>query len=267
MSTNSNTTLTVLISIILATSAFLAVAISQPVPQIKVSEEQAISILREYDNTDNRIVNGTIRTLSANLEYISLNWTTYLSNTGDEPHSRIYISDTPVGEYKPYWFIHIESVWDYGWSGGSGSYIVDAQSGEIVLSLERVGGGISVIGPDYLIFLQPEAWDYNNPVEAKLGAFTPITLTLTAEPDYHASLPVSMKIANVPLGYCVGPSNSSAVLKTGGYVSFILEVFTPVAYPADFLPPPADPHPHFDVGISFLGHSYSYPVYIIPSNK
>jgi hypothetical protein len=267
MSSDSTTAITVLISILLATSAFLAVAVSQPIPVIKINQQQAIDILKESDKTDHQILNGTVWSFSTNLEYVSLNWTSFLNNSGGQHHSRIYVSDTPKGEFKPYWFISYETSWNYGWNDGTGSYVVDAQSGEVMLSLESVGGGVSVKGPDYLISFQPVVWNSSNPVEVKLGEFTPITLTLTAEPYYDASLPVSIKVNNVPLDFSVGTNNSTAILTTGGSVSFILNVFTPVTYTADFSPPPKDPHPHFDVEVNFLGQTDSYPVYIVPLNQ
>lgn len=250
----------------IAASAFIAVSTSQPLPIIKVTEEKAIEILKGSGKTDLNIINNN-SPKSSDLQYYSLNWTDYL-NVGSDHHSRIYVSNIPVGEMRPYWFINYESSWNGGWSSGTGKYIVDAQTGELMLSLESVGGGISVIGPDYWVFLKPEAWDSNTPLMAKMGEFIPVTLTVTAQPGYDASFPVSMKVTNVSLGFSVDPNATSAILKNSGSVSFILEVFTPVTYPADFLPPQTGSKvPHFDVEISFLGTTTTYTIYVVQSNQ
>lgn len=270
MSSGSTTTITVLISVLLATSAFLVVATSQPTPQTLVTAEQAINILKESGKTNPMIINESSPE-SSELEYVSLNWTNYLRGIGSETtHSRIYVSMTPVGEIKPYWFI----------SYGLGRYVVDAQTGELMLSLERVGGDITLIGPEYKVSTQPNVYLWrpgmfpltpvnftDHALAVKMGEYTPVILTITAEPYYNASLPVSIKVNNVPLDFYAGPNNATAILKTGGSVSFIVSVFTPVSYTTDFLPPPPDPHPHFNVEISFLGQTDSYPVYIVASNK
>ena len=264
---SSKTTITALISVILATSAFILVATNQQAFGAKINEEQAINILKSSNKTNHRILNGTVTTLTTDLQYVALNWTSYLNNTGAEPHSQIYVPATPVGESRPYWFIHIESSWYYGWSSGSGTYIVDAQSGDVMLSLESICGGVSAVGPDYLISFNPPAYDPGPPLSVKPGVLTPITLTLTAPSYYNASLPVSIRVTDVPLGYSIGPKNATAILTTGGSVSFALLVFQPVPHPADFLPPPTDPYPHFNVEISFLSHTDSHPIYIVSSNR
>jgi len=273
MSNKSTTTITVLISVLLATSAFLVVVTSQPKPQVLLTAEQAITILKESGKTSNMITGGAPSSIQ--LEYISINWQNYLSRI--DYHFRLYVSTTPVGEIKPYWIIDyddttIESLGAQVYR----RYVVDALTGEVMLSLEGGGGAVlSLItgralspgGNDYTFSLQPEAWNQSSPLRMRIGENTSITVTLTAESGYDASLPISVRVTDVPLGYSVNPNYLSQVLKTGGSVSFTLTVFTPVPYPPDFWPPPTDPHPHFNIEVSFHGQTDSYPVYIVPSNR
>ncbi len=275
MSLNSPTTMTVIISIILATTAFLAMAITQPMPQTQVTVEQAINILRESGKTDH-FITDQISPQNIRLEYISINWQDYLWNTGY--HTRLYVSTTHVGEVKPYWVADYDDTSTVNLGGAPiyGRYVVDAQTGEVMLSLESGGGVVvSLLNGgghvsnilDFSLSLQPDALNQTSPLKVKMDENTSIRLTLTAELGYDASLPVSIKVLDVPLGFSVEPNKVSVILETGGAVSFTLTVFTPVSYLADFLPSPIDPHPHFDVQTSFLGQTDSYPVYIIPSNK
>lgn len=130
MSSRSTTTITLLISIILATSAFIAVATAQPITPIKVNAEQVINILKESGETNRRIVSGS-SPANIKLEYIALNWANYLKNTDSERHSQIYVSATPVGDVKPYWLLEYETDLAPlpGMYRGSGRYVIDAQTG------------------------------------------------------------------------------------------------------------------------------------------
>ena len=63
------TKLAALISIILATSAFLVVATTQPASYVKIPEDQALSIILSNPRVYNRIVNGTSQ--STELKYVT----------------------------------------------------------------------------------------------------------------------------------------------------------------------------------------------------
>jgi hypothetical protein len=278
MPKTSTITLTVLISIILATTAFLTVAKTQsasqtqPAQSINVTEAQAIEILKESDKTDPRIINGipggSASPASADLEYISLNWTNYLKTVNSDPltmHDRIYVSPRPVGEVRPYWLIDYETSLGFNY-GGSGRYVVDAQTGELMLSLESTGGGVTAAGPDYLMSLHPNAWDPSTPIRVKPGESTSVVLRVIARPYYNASLPVSLNVTSVPMGFNVTANTTSTILKTGGSASFLLKIYAPISYPADFLSPQnASQIPHFDMEIGFLGTNQLNYIYVEPT--
>jgi hypothetical protein len=186
-----------------------------------------------------------------------------------------------MGEIKPYWFIRYETSWNYGWSSGSGWYIVDAQTGELMLSLESVGGGITVFGPDYGMEVKPDIYLWwpdsldmpgnftDHALEAKIGEFTSVVLKLNAAPYYDASLPVSLKVTNVPIGFSVSQNTTSAILRTGGSLSYLLQMFTPVTYAVASVSSPqlSSQVPHIDVEISFIGNPWSYSIFVVQINK
>ena len=276
MPSSSTTVITVLISIILATSAFVVVTMSQHTQPIKITLEQAISILKEGNKTDRRIVYGS-SPVKADLEYITIDWANYLRNTGSEHHERIYVSETPVGEVKPYWVFDFETSFGFNY-GGSGRYVVDAETGEVMLSLESTGGGVVTVGPDYLMSIQPSIylWDpstFSSPenftdhaLKVKLGEFTPIVLKFLPQSYYNASLPVSMKIVGVSKGFSASQNATSAILRTGGSASLLLEVFTPVTYAVDSVSPPQlmSQVPHIDIEVSFIDTTTSFSFFVVP---
>jgi len=102
-----------------------------------------------------------------------------------------------------------------------------------------------------------------------MGEFTSVVLKLTAEPNYVASLPVSMKVTGVPEDFSVDQSAMSAILKTGGSVSFMLQVFTPVTIATGSVSPPQleSPVPRIDVEFSFIGTTTSYSIYVVQTNN
>ncbi len=134
MYVTGTTKLAALISIILATSAFLLAATSQPSPDAKVTADQALAIISSSHRVYYRIVNGTSQ--STELRYVTLSWINHLKDMGKENSSRIYVSKTPISEERLYWVLSYDSKWDSGWSSGSGIYIVDAQTGELMISFE-----------------------------------------------------------------------------------------------------------------------------------
>ena len=124
---------------LIAASAFFATAINNPLPQIKVSEEEAIRVLMNSPKTDHQIVNGSTP-VRADLENIALSGNS-LPDTGSQHHSRIYFSSTHINETRPYWFFEYETnspAVSFMGSTESGRYIVDAQTGELVYSVESV---------------------------------------------------------------------------------------------------------------------------------
>ncbi len=267
-----------MISIILATSGFLAVSTTQPTSNVSVTAEQAVNILKASDRADRRIVCGS-QPVKTDLDYIAINWANYLRNTGPEHHDRIYVSTSPVGEIKPYWIIEYETELsplpgDYV---GSGKYLIDAETGELMMSLESFGGGVTAKGPDYWMSTSQNIGIWyqsaltipmnftDHALRVELGEFTPLILTLTAPPYYDASIPISLKVVSVSPDYLVDQNVTSATLRTGGSVSFLLQIFTPVGYA--HRPPPSSLPPHFDVEVNFIGSTTSFSIFLVQVNE
>jgi hypothetical protein len=277
MPPTSTTNITVLISIILATSAFLATAINNPIPQIKVSEEQAISILMNNPKTDHKIVNGSTP-VKADLEYVALSGNS-MPDTGSQHHSRIYFSSTHTDEERPYWFFDYETNWNYGFSSGSGRYIVDAQSGELVFSVESISGSITIGGPDVLIDSKPSAylWDSStffqpenftdHALVTRSGQFTPLVLKVSAPTYYDAVLPVSVKVVRVSSGFSVSQNVTSSILRSGGSAFFLIQVFTPVTNTlgSGSDPQMVDKVPHMDVEFTLLASNTTFSIFFSES--
>ena len=259
------TTITVLVSIILATSAFLAVTSSQPLYSINVSEEQAISILKANPGTSGFTDSDPSSLKSIRLEYLAINLQDYLKNIS---HSKLIVSPTLTDEVNPYWIADyaFNSTFTFGGSGYWGRYLVDAETGELVLAVEGYPWAKNV--SDYHASLQPEAWNSSTPLKVKIGGYTPVTLTLTAWIFYNATLPVEMKVTDVPIDFSVKTNKTSAILSKGGSVSFIFNVSAPAWYPADFLPSQlGSKSPHIDVEIRFLGTTTTYPIYVLKTKS
>ena len=135
-----------LISIILATTAFYVAATTQPASNAKITEDQAHSIILSSNRVYNRIVNGTSQ--STELRYVTLSWINHLKDTGKENASRIYVSKTPFIEERLYWVLSYNTTWDSGWSRGSGTYIVDSLTGELMIALESQSHIVGSHPPD-----------------------------------------------------------------------------------------------------------------------
>ena len=268
---SSTTTLTALLSLLLATSAFLVIAVNQPTAPITIDEESAINIIKESGKTDPRIVYGS-SPVNAQQEYIKPNWMNILGDGGSRRHSRIYLSPIDGEEVKPYWVIEYETELSPlpGMWTGFGRYVVDAQTGELVLSLEEFSGGIMVAGRDYQISTKPviTLWDTtpanttDGTLIIKIGKSTPLSINIASMSYYDASLPVSLRVVGVSKELSASQDVTSATLVKGGSVSFTLNIFAPDTD----LPEPEYPIlrlSRIDFEIDFMGSSTSYSVNVL----
>jgi len=257
----NSTKLAALISIILATTAFLVVATTQPASYVKIPEDQALSIIVSNPRVYNRIINGTSQ--STELKYVTLSWINHLKDMGRENGSRIYISKTPFNEERLYWVFTYESKWGSGWDSGNGTYIVDSQTGELMVSLESQSHMVFSHPPDI-----PIEYTYglesNIPSAAMLWVYPPWATSL-CQPTW---IPEGMNRTAVYL------LNSNVVTHTGK----ITQVTTLYSYKGIRDPWTAevqlrvqmawdlgwlDPHPGMEMGI---GGNYTtingYPAYV-----
>jgi hypothetical protein len=185
-----------------------------PSSDVKISKEQAMKIVETSSKADPYMVGRSDEHLeSAELQYISLNWDEYLRNAGNFNH--LYISPTQVGEDKPYW------IMDYGQPNvinlGSGRYIVDADTGELMAAMEQFHGFSTIFTPYFGVSSISNGSDPRNPLVIKDPSdVAHVDIRIDAKSSYDASLPVSVTVVEVPVGYYVSQNVTSLVLRTGG---------------------------------------------------
>jgi len=161
-----------LVAFIITTSGFLVMVENAPTQSVNISKDQAIGIIKASSKVDpeKTIVKDEYLT-SAELQYLNINWGSYLWSGGS--HRRIYVSTTPVGgEFKPYWVLDYEQPLSH--VSSSGTYVVDAETGELMLALEDSGGLPTL---DFSMTLTPQATQ-DNPLIVKRGESSSINLTL-----------------------------------------------------------------------------------------
>jgi len=260
MGVTKSTKLAALISIILATTAFLVAATTQPVSYAKITEDQAITIILSNPRVYSRIVNGTSQ--STELRQVTLSWINQLKDMGRVNGSRIYVSKTPFNNEKLYWVLTYETKWGSGWDSGNGTYIVDAQTGELMISLESQSHIVGSHPPDI-------------PIEYTYGLQSNITsaVKLWVNPPLATSLSQPTWIPEGMNQTAVYLLNSNVVTHTGK----ITQVTTLYSYKGIRDPWTAevqlrvqmasdlgwlDPHPGMELGI---GGNYTtingYPAY------
>jgi hypothetical protein len=105
---------------------------------IRISGDQAIGVVKGSGKVDPKgdIVRDEALE-SIKLSLMKISWPEYLVGSGR--HDRLYISSTPTGTVKPYWVV--EYLTQRGMHDGSyGKYIVDAETGELMLAFEDYFG-------------------------------------------------------------------------------------------------------------------------------
>jgi hypothetical protein len=269
MSSKNRDATVVLVSMLLTVSAFALFASNTPTPQVKVDRNQALSLLGKSANTNPWILGGTV-TL-AELRYVQLDFTKSTPSTGEGYHDRIFAAETDPSKYGPYWFIEYENLSSF-MSRGSGRYIVDAQTGDVLFSLEASSGGVVIFhGLDYQLSSKPEGILWIDDSVFLLGDdahffnvtgnFTPLIITVTANDYYDAALPVSMKVI-APRFYTVSQNVTSGILRKDRSVSFLLQI-SPIAEAFSFnTQQKTDQLPYLTIETFFLGQTSSYKVYL-----
>jgi hypothetical protein len=227
---DQKTATAVIVSLLFATSAFLFLAASAPMPKVKITETQAYAILEESTKVNKSII-GLNSIKSIELRYTPLDWGKIIESR----HLKLYVTRTPVEDIETYYYIESRNTWANGWQSGEGTYIVDAQKGELLLVMENVAGGISIVGTDYFQRIEPGGWSsIEDPTIITSNAETVFTIRLIAGADYDASLPIAVKVTDVPQLVDVSVSPSSDVLNTGSEFVFKLCVFPRSGAPSRF---------------------------------
>lgn len=215
---------------------------------IQISGEQAINAIKESSKADPKkdIVRDDALE-SIELRLLAINWSEYLHGSGT--HDHLYISSTPTGIVKPYWIVEYMTLLGMH-NGNYGKYVVDAETGELMLALEDYFGPP---GPgDFNMSFDPLI-DFFEPFIIHKGETRTITIILTASPWYDASLPVTLEVTRVPKGISVTPSTMSDILRTNGTVIFKLDVSaSPNAESLKYLPSLSGPDNWISIWFEFL---------------
>jgi hypothetical protein len=151
---------------------------------------------------------------------------------------------------KPYWVVEYMTFRGMH-NGNYGKYVVDADTGELMLAFENYFGPP---GPgDFSMSFDPPI-DYSEPFIIHRGETRTITVMLTAYPWYDASLPATLEVTRVPKGISVTPDTVSKILRTNGTVIFKLDVnASPNAESLKYLLGLSGPDDWISIWFEFLG--------------
>lgn len=158
-----------------------------PVNNLKITRKQAISIIENshlVDSEDRIITQDNF--VSAEPRVINPDWENQLSYIGD--FRRLYVANVNQTESRIYWLIEYEKNPE-AHGGYSGTYLVDAETGEIALILEDYPL------PDFLFrAYTPDKLMLNR------GGSISFNITVEAAPTLEAQFPVSMTPDQIPDG-------------------------------------------------------------------
>ncbi len=253
-----SSTLTILI--------FISIVLLAPPPGTRVTSDQAIQTIRESPKVDSEIVvHSSPSTMT--LQWTKLDW-------GKEPwimgaSIHLFLADTPPTDYQPYWFVSYITrlmfegeLYEY-----EGRYIVDADSGGLLASVERAYPALhnSTSMPIDISFwtlsLNPPQADSDKPYKLKVGETLTIDAIVKASPAYDASLPLTFGFTDLRPGLKVSMNATNPVLRTGSSVM----VRYSVSRTSEVGPNPT-PNPNWAFAIDVKGYSRgeSPAIYIEP---
>jgi len=158
---------------------------------LNVSRDDAINILKNSSKTDlkgNIIKDEALKKTEPRI--IIPNWMMQLGHIGDYDH--LYLTRNNVSKPRLYWLIEYASNEEIHVGGNTGRYLVDAETGELVLAVED--------HPlPYLLFkvTEPEK------VTLIQGESTTFNVTVSALPTFDAVLPVTISPDQNPDGVSV----------------------------------------------------------------
>lgn len=226
MSSNSVKHVAAVLACLLAIAGFVVVSLNQT-NQHNISEEQAINILKTQAQRDHGVVDpvtvwgGTL--VNAELRFTTLDWSTYLDGA---PHTRLYVNETTPKGPEPYWFISYTNS-PNGVVGETydGKYIVDADTGAIMLSMEDVGGGVTVLQlePYYGVSFSPNVANVSTPLPLS-GVFT---VRITPKDSWVDSMPVYVSLQDLPSDATATQNVTSVILRRGLISGILFKIDVP----------------------------------------
>lgn len=161
--------------------------IGEPVNDLSVTREQAINITSTSQLTDpeNKII-APESLMLAEPRVIKPDWVSQLTYTGD--FRRLYIAEVNQTESRLYWLIEY-ALYPEVHGGYTGTYLVDAETGQIALALEDYPL------PDLLFRgYAPET------ISLKRGETISFNITVKAAATMEAQLPVTLTVDQIPVG-------------------------------------------------------------------
>ncbi len=159
--------------------------IGSPNNTMNITREQAINITQTSNLADpeNKIASPD-SLVSAEPRIIKPDWVKQLSSSGD--YRRIYIANVTQTESRIYWVIRYEKNPQIH-GGFTGTYLVDAETGELVFALEDHPL------PDLLVKgYAPER------IQMNTSETTEFNITVKAASNIEAELPVQIEPVNIP---------------------------------------------------------------------
>ena len=176
--------------------------IGEPENTLNITREQAINITATSPLADpeDKIIEPEAL-VSAEPRIIKPDWERQLTNSGDI--RRLYIADNNQTEPRIYWIVrYVNTPEAHG--GFTGTYLVDAETGDIALALE-----------DYpLIDILVRGYAPDQIKVNGSGVFS-FNVTVKAEPTLEAELPVSIEAVNLPENVTIIIDNPVRRLSTG----------------------------------------------------
>ena len=177
-------------------------SIGVPSNNLNITREQAINITANspFADPEGKIIEPDTL-VSAEPRIIKPDWIKQLANSGNI--RRLYIADMNQTDSRIYWVVKYEKIPE-AHGGFTGTYLVDAETGDIVLALEDyplVQFLMRGYAPDQLKFNGSGVVSFN--------------VTVKAEPTLEAELPVSIEAVNLPENVTIIIDNPVRQLSTG----------------------------------------------------
>jgi hypothetical protein len=252
----------VIVAFAIALVTFIAFAVSTPLNLgAHISKEQALTAVEQSAKVDSRIVSDSAPT-NVELRWMKLDWRTLdWIRIG---HQHLFLADIPAGDYRPFWLLEyqkrIDDSGDWLWLF-TGRYIVDADSGQLVASVEKAYHNPpdpTSAHLDYYVTSNPEK--IYEPMPLGVGETLTIDIIAKAYPSYDASLPLTFRVINLRSDLTVSQNATTAILRSDGVASIRFSILKSSAYVSSPFP---NPNYGFEIEVSdIFGSGESMAVYI-----
>ena len=228
---------------------------------VRISKEHAQTTVEQSAKVDSRIVSDSAPT-NVELRWMKLDWRTL--DWVRVGHQHIFLADIPAGDIGPFWLLEyqkrIDDSGDWLWLF-TGRYIVDADSGRLVASVEKTYHNPpdpTSARLDYYVTSNPEK--IYEPMPLGVGETLTIDIIAKAYPSYDASLPLTFRVINLRSDLTVTQNATTAILRSGGVASIRFSILKSSAYVSSPFP---NPSYGFEIEVSdIFGGGNSVAVYI-----